>query len=315
MPFKNLLEVVQSCDKFPYDESVSTSEYHSTIPFRLGPHVVGRLLPSTVPKLKEFNDRFDNAPFEIKDTHITFSSGVDSFEKRTEVVKALFDTWREEKAFVALAGWRNELYPVYGDLSRQDNVAFVMERAATPIFGISTFGCHLNAFTKEEDGTIKMWIARRSKTKQTWPGYLDNCVAGGITYKYSTHQTMVKECDEEASIPEHIAEKSRNCGAITYFTYSENGLQPETQYIFDLQLPSDVTPKPQDGEVECFYLWTLNEINQKILDGEFKLNCALVIVDFLIRHSFITADTEADYLDILYHLHRRLEFPGPRKTL
>jgi hypothetical protein len=32
-------------------------------------------------------------------------------------------------------------------------------------------------------------------------------VAGGITYKYSTHQTMVKECDEEASIPEHIAEK------------------------------------------------------------------------------------------------------------
>lgn len=41
----------------------------------------------------------------------------------------------------------------------------------------------------------------------------------------------------------------------------------------------------------------------------------IVIIDFLIRHSFITADTEADYLDILYHLHRRLEFPGPRKTL
>lgn len=99
---------------------------------------------------------------------------------------------------------------------------------------------------------------------------------------------MVKECDEEASIPEHIAEKvglageirsiifngvpdsnarfqSRNCGAITYFTYSENGLQPETQYIFDLQLPSDVTPKPQDGEVECFYLWTLDEVRKKKL--------------------------------------------------
>jgi hypothetical protein len=204
MPFKNLLEVVQSCDKFPYDESVSDSEYHSTVPFRLGPHVVGRLLPSTVPKLKEYNDRFDTPPFEVKESHITFSSGVDSFEKRTEVVKALFDAWREEKAFVALSGkqsykfdqcyccsiivipnfmflflqtgWRNELYPVYGDLSRQDNIAFVMERAATPIFGISSFGCHLNAFTKEEDGAIKMWIARRSKTKQTWPGYLDNCV-------------------------------------------------------------------------------------------------------------------------------------------
>jgi len=113
MPFKNLLEVVQSCDKFPYDESVSTSEYHSTVPFRLGPHVIGRLLPSTVPKLKEYNDRFDNPPFEVKESHITFSSGVDSFEKRTEVVKALFDAWREEKAFVALAGKQSyKFYPV-----------------------------------------------------------------------------------------------------------------------------------------------------------------------------------------------------------
>lgn len=77
-------------------------------------------------------------------------------------------------------GWRNELYPVYGDVSRPDNVAFVMERAATPVFGISSFGCHLNAYMKESDGTVKMWIARRSKAKQTWPGYLDNCVRNRI---------------------------------------------------------------------------------------------------------------------------------------
>lgn len=57
------------------------------------------------------------------------------------------------------------------------------------------------------------------------------------------------------------AVQSRNCGAITYFTYTENGLQPETQYLFDLELPLDVTPKPQDGEVDCFYLWTLEEVN------------------------------------------------------
>jgi hypothetical protein len=109
MPFKNLLEVVQSCDKFPYDESVSTSEYHSTVPFRLGPHIIGRLLPSTIPKLKEYNDSFDNGPFEIKESHIAFAAWVDSFDKRTEVVKTLFDTWREEKAFVALAGKKTKI--------------------------------------------------------------------------------------------------------------------------------------------------------------------------------------------------------------
>lgn len=85
--------------------------------------------------------------------------------------------FRIQTKVMSMTGWRNELYPVYGDLSRPDNVAFVMERAATPIFGISTFGCHLNAYIKGSDGTIKMWIARRSKTKQTWPGYLDNCVS------------------------------------------------------------------------------------------------------------------------------------------
>lgn len=72
------------------------------------------------------------------------------------------------------------MYPVYGDVSCPENVAFVMERAATPVFGISSFGCHLNAYVKDLDGTVKMWIARRSITKQTWPGYLDNCVRNRI---------------------------------------------------------------------------------------------------------------------------------------
>jgi isopentenyldiphosphate isomerase len=29
------------------------------------------------------------------------------------------------------------------------------------------------------DGTKKLWVARRSRTKQTWPGKLDHIVAGG----------------------------------------------------------------------------------------------------------------------------------------
>lgn len=74
-------------------------------------------------------------------------------------------------------GWRDELYPVYGDDSRADNIAFVMERAATPLFGIPTFGVHVNGFSRDAStGEKKMWVARRALTKQTWPGVLDNCV-------------------------------------------------------------------------------------------------------------------------------------------
>lgn len=85
-------------------------------------------------------------------------------------------------------------------------------------------------------------------------------MAGGITYQYSTKKTVIKECDEEASIPPSIADNAISAGVVSYYTYTENGLQPETQYIFDLEIPLDFQPKPKDGEVECFYLWSMDEV-------------------------------------------------------
>lgn len=158
-------------------------------------------------------------------------------------------------------------------------------------------------------------------------------MAGGITYQYSTKETVVKECDEEASIPPSIADKAINAGIVSYYTYTENGLQPETQYVFDLEIPIDFQPTPKDGEVECFYLWSMDEaciinhplhckysnrerwqVQRSILNNEWKPNCALVAIDFMIRHGIITADNEPDYIDIICRTHRKLEFPNPRKA-
>jgi hypothetical protein len=102
---------------------------------------------------------------------------------------------------------------------------------------------------------------------------------------------------------------------VTYYTYTTGGLQPEIQYIFDLEMPADFTPTPQDGEVDCFYLWPLEKVKETILNNEWKSSSALVAIEFMMRHSFITPDEEPDYIDITYHLHRRLEFPTPRKGL
>jgi phosphoribosylaminoimidazole (AIR) synthetase len=52
---------------------------------------------------------------------------------------------------------------------------FEVERVGSFLFGTSSFGVHLNGYTFV-DGEMKMWIARRSPTKQTWPGMLDNMV-------------------------------------------------------------------------------------------------------------------------------------------
>ncbi|KAI8876742.1 hypothetical protein K501DRAFT_326899 [Backusella circina FSU 941] len=313
MVYNSLLEAVAVCDKFPYVQDKSSSEeIHHAIPFKLGQSTVGNVLPSVMPQLAKYNSQFDAPPFSIKEgVCVSFSPWVDTRHKRTEVVKQLMDTWRAEGTFAVLGGWRNELYPVYGP----DGIAFTMERAATPLFGVSTFGVHLNAYVTEADGTIKMWVAKRAPTKQTWPGYLDNCVAGGISYEYNIKETIIKECEEEASIPAHIAEKAQSIGSVTYYTYSSGGLQPETQYGFDLEMPAGFTPTPCDGEVECFYLWPLEKVKETILKGEWKANCAIVAIDFMMRHSFITPDEEPDYIDISYRCHRRLEFPTPKRQI
>lgn len=192
MTFKSLLEVIEACDKYPYElDPNSTERIHNPTPFILGPHKVGNVLPEVLPSLKEYNARHEKTPFLIKDKAISFNDWVNTPDLRTAVMKELMITWREEKTFPVLAGWRNELYPVYGDLNQPDNIAFVMERAATPLFGISTFGVHLNAYTKDEEGNIFMWVARRALTKPTYPGLLDNCVRSIFFFFCLLHQTKV----------------------------------------------------------------------------------------------------------------------------
>jgi hypothetical protein len=52
------------------------------------------------------------------------------------------------------------------------------------------------------------------------------------------------------------------------------------QYIYDLKLPSDGSVVPgtnaADGEVESFMLMELEEVVKRMVEGEFKPNCAMV---------------------------------------
>ncbi|KAI8333829.1 NUDIX hydrolase domain-like protein, partial [Chlamydoabsidia padenii] len=304
--FNSYLQVLQHCDSV-------TSTPDDTLPFRLSDgSIVGTILPAVANALTSYNQTHQPPPFLLTKDGWTFNCHLKTMDQRTDAVSTLMNHWRQQETFAALAGWRDELYAVYGP---DGHPAFVMERAATPLFGVATFGVHVNVFTRNDQGHIQMWVARRAMTKPTWPGALDNCVAGGIPYTYSTKETVIKECDEEASIPEELAARAWNAGVVTYYTSSEHGLQPESQYVYDLELPADYEPTPKDGEVGCFYLWDLEHVKDKMLQGEFKPNCALVAIDFMVRHGFITADNEPDYINLSYHLHRQLPFPGPKKAL
>ncbi|KAJ9125501.1 hypothetical protein QFC22_000462 [Naganishia vaughanmartiniae] len=227
-----------------------------------------------------------------------------------------------------LEGWRNELYAIYADINSSyftsgrgqttstagRNHVFSIERAAAAVFGLATFGVHMTAYEGEGSG-MKVWVPRRSATKATWPGKLDNSVAGGIPSGMTPFECLVKECHEEASLPEKLVrQRVKPAGVATYFYVTQKGwLQPEVEYIYDLQLPSQDSPdyvklSPLDDEVESFELVPVHDLMQSLRTDPyaFKPNCGLIIIDFLIRHGFIHAENEPNFIEMVNRCHRNL---------
>ena len=215
------------------------------------------------------------------------------FATRNQVMAELTETLLATRLLPYCHG---ELYPVTtGD---RDQPVFLMDRALAPYFGVRAFGQHMNGYIRR-NGEIHMWIARRSLQKRHEPGKLDNMVAGGFPWGLSLQENLAKECWEEAGIPAELAAQALATGFIAYRCETEWGLKPDTMYCYDLELPDDFIPRCTDGEVEEFHLWPLEQVAQQVHDTEnVKLNCNLVIIDFLIRHGYITEE-HSEYADLM----------------
>jgi hypothetical protein len=125
---------------------------------------------------------------------------------RSQILASLARSWKDGRLLPdPLDGWRDELYTVYappddpalfspspspssdrtGDAAAAalgegegegrpegkpygSNVGFWLERAACGLFGVVTFGVHINGYVEREGGEISVWVPRRSATKQTF---------------------------------------------------------------------------------------------------------------------------------------------------
>jgi 8-oxo-dGTP pyrophosphatase MutT (NUDIX family) len=147
---------------------------------------------------------------------------------------------------------------------------------------------------------------------------MDNTVAGGLSTGEKPFECLVRECEEEASLPADIVQSAQACGTLTYFHVrdaragGETGLcQPECQFIYDLELPADVVPKPGDDEAIDFQLLTVDEVRKAITEGKFKPNCAHLLLEFFVRHGILIPENEPHYIELISKFHRKLEFPTP----
>lgn len=262
---------------------------------------VGWVPPQVASLLTRYPEVF-SAP---RDGAVSLCAGLDSYERRSAAVDAVLQAMRQEGSLGCLKGWRDEKYSVMPKFS--DPPLMWMERAATSLFGVKRYGVHVNGYTISDSGEVSMWLARRSPTKQTYPGLLDNVAAGGLAAGVGIKQTLIKECEEEACIPATIAEKAHPVTTVSYTYKDEDGVFPECQFVFDVELPLDFRPRVGDGEVQDFYLLPIDQVKELLATDDFKPNSAMVVLDFLIRHSFIEPDAEPCYQDFVAGLHQTLE--------
>ncbi|KAJ3282850.1 hypothetical protein HK104_010680 [Borealophlyctis nickersoniae] len=308
------LSIIRRADSFPRSRELQVLTAPSPsvgLPLLIGQTPVGWVCPQVISLLTDHP-----TVFQLHSTYITLNPALTTPDARTQAIDTILRQWKAEQKFVCLKGWRDEAYDVFADAANgRREVVMRIERSAVGVLGMRAYGCHLNGYVRDASGDVKMWIARRSETKQTYPGMLDNLVGGGLPAGTKPHDNIVKECHEEANIPASLARKARPVGATTFFLDSEErGWIPDTEYIYDLELPADFVPTPVDGEVQAFYLWSLEEVKEHLHLGEFMPESGLVIVDFLVRHGYMNASNEPDYVDVLSAMRRHLPFPGPTYT-
>jgi len=265
--------------------------------FVVADHHVGWVTPDFARELATFPE-----VFRLDDQSVLLHDHFDSVEARSRAVADVLASLRGRNL---VPGWRDELYPV----NRRFDEAplLLMERAATPLFGLLSYGVNVNGLVRD-GADWKVWVARRSATKHVDPGMLDIIVGGGLPYGISVHDNLLKECAEEAGIPPEVARHASPVGLVTMVIPAAEGLRIGLQFNFDLELPADFTPRNTDGEVAEFQLWSLDELERSLREtDDFMFDVALVNLDLLIRLGRIGPD-DADYLDIIPNLRPAIPF-------
>ena len=253
------------------------------LPFYVDGERYGFLIPDFAEQLRAWP-----AVFEFSPQGVQLSDRLNTPDERTRAVAEVTRTLSEQGVIEI---WSNELF----DIRNEFNATPVMrlERAAVVYFGMRGYGVHVNGLV-ETDAGWQLWVATRARDKSTFPGMLDHIVAGGQPSGLGLLENVIKEADEEASIPAGLAAQAEPVGEITYCTRAPRGLKPDTLFCFDLRLPESFTPRSNDGEVESFTLMPLETVADIVRDTtRFKANCNLVIIDLLIRLGVIEEDREA----------------------
>jgi 8-oxo-dGTP pyrophosphatase MutT (NUDIX family) len=246
-------------------------------PFVIGAEPVGWIRAADVPLLARWPD-----VFAIDAAGVTLSPRFDTLDARSAALGAVIGALAADGR---IPGWRDETYAIRNAFDAAPLAC--IERAASRFFGTMTYAVHLNGVVEYADRAPLLWIARRSLTKATDPGMLDNVVAGGIGWGFGIAETIVKECWEEAGIPAPIASRATPGRTVHVLQSLPEGTQAEQIFVYDLALPADFAPCNQDGEVGEHRLARIDEVANWIEENALTVDASLATLDCLLRRRWI----------------------------
>ncbi|MDI2090407.1 NUDIX hydrolase [Commensalibacter oyaizuii] len=261
--FKNLLQHIQHCNTANLGQDF--------LPLQAHKQIIGWVRPDFMQTLYQYGvvqnqDKIDIVPPDISLEELGQRLIAD---QHTKTMNELFD-----------------IYPTpYAKPVGQ------IDRSVLPLLGMIGTGVHLNGLVKKGND-VYLWVGHRSPHKRLDPGKLDHIVAGGIPAGH-THQTaLAKEAEEEANIPQDLIAQAEYTSMVTYSMIRPEGLRRDVLYCYDLWLPQDFKPTPNDGEVAGFELMKIEDAYQRVCTtNDFKFNINLVLIDLFLRLGIISKKT------------------------
>jgi hypothetical protein len=265
------------------------------VPLLAGNERVGLLRRDNAEALRQFADVFAVEEHAVR---LVARYDVDTLSR---IIDRVVDVLVVERR---VPKWRNETFDVAPHWGAPP--IFRLDRGAVPFFGTRAYGVHLNGYRRNGDD-LYLWVVRRSPDKKVAPDKLDNLVAGGVGNGHGLDETLLKEGDEEASIPTSITKHALPVGAVSYRMETELGIRDDVLFVYDLEMPADFLPQNRDGEIVHFDLVPASLVVDRVrTTDDFKFNVNLVILDFALRHGLLRPD-DPEYLDVATGLHRPLD--------
>lgn len=206
---------------------------------------------------------------------------------------------------------------VFGSL-RTDYIGYTLElpllqapaphmsvpQAIAGLLGIVTSGVHANLYHKDRDGCVRIWVREGSS------GQLEQCFRGLVLAPDRPTEPMhtllrIVQAETGRGDGSVVSRTTRlvsdaTAGGEISFCGIRDGPgtrpvdagrpEPGIRHVFDLQVGDDFFPAEYEGppaNLPAFQLLSVGEARDALLEDRFSPTCAMVMLDFLIRHRLL----------------------------